>query len=311
MNEVTSSHSRQKSGTLWKRLRVPVLAPAVPLAAVFAWMAGSGQWPPEWVWADWVSAAIVSVGGVSAGVVSVGAVSTGVVSIGLLSFGVLSVGVVSSGSLAVGLWVAGLYLTRPLAPRLWEMKFRTTSYHRDRQKVLLDPLRDALEGGADKRVLDLACGTGWLARALIAEEWFTGTIEASDGSESMLERFRAHLGRLPADARARITLSREDLRNWPGRPGQTFDAAVLVEVGEMLPDLPGVIGSIAGLLRDDGLLVLTRTPAPFNWMFPARHQSRARLRTLLQAHGFTEPAFRSWTWRYEVVLARKSPRGTG
>jgi 2-polyprenyl-6-hydroxyphenyl methylase/3-demethylubiquinone-9 3-methyltransferase len=112
---------------------------------------------------------------------------------------------------------------------------------------------ELMPGRAGLRLLDVGCGAGLAAEAL-ARRGFD--VVGIDAAPSAIAAARAHAAAasVPVDYRVGDA---GDLA------GETFDVVTALEVIEHVPDQPGFVATLAGLVRPGGLLVLStinRTP---------------------------------------------------
>jgi len=111
------------------------------------------------------------------------------------------------------------------------------------------------------RVLDCACGTG---RHLPMLHTLGMDVSGSDVSPAMLEQARKNLtGRSLA-----ILLQQADFRYLPQHFNLPFDAVLCLAAIGYMPDekeLLQAFGSMRGILRDGGILILTSMPTDKQW----------------------------------------------
>ena len=190
--------------------------------------------------------------------------------------------------------------------KAYERKWDTPSYtsQDNARRLFLDPVLSAAVQQHDKKVADLACGTGRLTMMLLEHGAYDGSVEAVDLSAGMLQQLRDKLTSLPAEVSRRVAVSELDVRDW--RPqAETFAAVGLLEASEFIPNLPRVLENAHRSLRPGGLLLMTKVRAPWCWLLPGRHQATQSQRRLLEDLGFEAVQFHSWRRRYDVVHARK------
>jgi ubiquinone/menaquinone biosynthesis C-methylase UbiE len=168
-------------------------------------------------------------------------------------------------------------------------------------EILGLPLATELVEVAAPRVLDVACGTGRTARALLRELAFDGTLVNVD------------LGR------RRLTVGRESCVAWPGRvtwaqaaaaplpfPAEAFDCVTCLEALEFLPDPRAALAECVRVLRPGGLLVVTHRIGWQAPLFLSKAFSRSALRQLLAGLGLEQVRVEAWTTDYDLAFARKA-----
>jgi len=141
----------------------------------------------------------------------------------------------------------------------------------------------------DGRVLEAGCGYG---RNLVALSTLPARLVAgAEPSAAELDRARARLAGLAAEARARVALVRQERVRLPFADG-SFDLVVLWQVLEHVFDDAGRVGLLAELVRvlKDGGHLLIETP---NAWFPFDYHDNR----LPFAHWTGAPRLREWlTW---------------
>ncbi len=122
-----------------------------------------------------------------------------------------------------------------------------------RRRIVASLLDSALGGARDLRILDIGCGTGGMIPVLSR----FGRVTGIDPSEEAIRYSREQYG-------AQADLCRVDFpREAP--PGGPYDLVTLFDVLEHLDDDGGALGKVAGLLKEEGLLVLTVPAHRFLW----------------------------------------------
>jgi 2-polyprenyl-3-methyl-5-hydroxy-6-metoxy-1,4-benzoquinol methylase len=140
------------------------------------------------------------------------------------------------------------------------------------------------------RILEVACGTGWLAHHLVTRGDYVGLDLAPSAIEIARER-------MPG-----IHFEAADFHEWQP-PAETFDVIICVDAIAVFRDQEQLVAKFARLLKPSGILILT-TVNPFvyariRWVKPpaegqARNWlSKTALHALLERHGFGID--RSWT----------------
>lgn len=114
-----------------------------------------------------------------------------------------------------------------------------------------------LEPDERPRVLDVGCGSGWLARNVAVHGMYT---VASDLSLSGVRKARAYshplLPASSSDAPLPLVFLVADIYDLPF-PSRSFDIVLLSEVCEHLEDIDAALEQVRYVLRDQGKLILT------------------------------------------------------
>lgn len=134
----------------------------------------------------------------------------------------------------------------------------------------------------DLRIIEVGCGAAWFTPSLTRY----GSVVATDLADELLARARQRV--------AQATFVPGDFLSLDFGP-QPFDVAVSLEVLSHVPDQPGFLAKIAGLLRPGGYLMMATQNAPvlrkYNAIPPPepgqlrRWVSASELRSLLK-HDF-------------------------
>lgn len=168
------------------------------------------------------------------------------------------------------------------------------------EAILGLPLATELAERAAPRVLDVACGTGRVARALLRQIAFEGCVVNLDLAARMLR------------------VGRETCAPWPGRvhwlrapadrlpfEAHAFDAVTCLEALEFVPSARAALAECVRVLRPGGLLVVTNRVGWQAGLILGKTFSRAafrqRLADLALEHVHIEP----WTVDYDLAWARK------
>lgn len=167
-------------------------------------------------------------------------------------------------------------------------------------EILGLPLATQLVAVTTPRVLDVACGTGRTARALLRELAFDGSVVNVDLGRRML------------------TVGRESCAPWPGRvtwaqaaaaplpfPANAFDCVTCLEALEFLPDRRAALAECVRVLKPGGLLVLTQRIGWQTLLLFGKTFSRPALQRLLAELNLEHTRFHAWTTDYDLVWARK------
>ena len=111
----------------------------------------------------------------------------------------------------------------------------------------------SLPDGDYARVLDVGCGTGFSAAAML-RRFDVATLVGVDPAEGMLEVFTSKLDAFPG---VRIELRAEDVMEMSVADG-SFDAVISAMALHWFPDKPGAVARMARALRPGGVMgVLT------------------------------------------------------
>jgi ubiquinone/menaquinone biosynthesis C-methylase UbiE len=168
--------------------------------------------------------------------------------------------------------------------------------------TLAVPLTMALAAVDAPRVLDVAGGTGRLARTLLPQFAFDGEVVVLDLSLAMLRQGR------PYGA------------PWPGRvhwlqapagalpfAAETFDAVTCLEALEFLPSARAALAECVRVLRPGGVLVVTNRIGLDAWLMPGKTFSRAAFRRLLGEYPLEAVRVERWQVEYDLAWATKAP----
>lgn len=115
-----------------------------------------------------------------------------------------------------------------------------------------EALVDAAELTAGQRVLDVACGTGVVARAAARMVGDEGEVVGLDVNAGMLDVARV----VPSEKGATVQWHEGDVGN-TGLDGESFDVAVSQQGLQYFPDRPRAFSELHRLLRPDGRLVMS------------------------------------------------------
>ncbi|MFQ5407854.1 MAG: class I SAM-dependent methyltransferase [Anaerolineales bacterium] len=161
------------------------------------------------------------------------------------------------------------------------------------------PLAAALADRRQPRLLDVAAGTGRLARSLHRQVAFDGHIVATDLSARMLQHARREV-----DAQREVRFVRHAAGRLPFAT-ETFDAVTCLEALEFLPDARRVVAECVRVLRPNGILVLTnRVGGSARWLV-GKTFTRSEFRALLKSHALHNIAVQTWQVDYDLAWARK------
>lgn len=197
-----------------------------------------------------------------------------------------------------------------LGPRVVIPLYDWVAGRYDRQIKKFDPETEALILGqplaielADipaPRVLDIAAGTGRLARAALGQLAFDGRVVNLELAAGMLAAGRAAAG----GAAERVTWVRAAASPLPF-PDAAFDCVTCLEALEFLPEARAVLREAARVLKPGGRLVITNR---VGWQAPlilGRTFSRAGFKRWLAGLGWELQRVEAWVVDYDLAWARK------
>ena len=150
------------------------------------------------------------------------------------------------------------------------------------------------------RLLDVAAGTGRLARALHDSLAWDGQIVNLEAAGRMLRA-----GRALDDGRA-ADLWIQGLAAPLPFADASFDAVTCLEALEFFPSTPAALREMARVLRPGGALAITRRKGWEARLFFGRTYSSGALGVLLHELGFEAVENRLWQVDYDLVLARRA-----
>lgn len=162
------------------------------------------------------------------------------------------------------------------------------------------PLSMTMVNLAYPRILDVAAGTGRLARALHAQPAFRGQLVAVDLSMDMLkagipthaqpvDSLQCPAGRLPFD-------------------DNTFDVVACLEALEFMPDPLAVIEECIRVLEPGGLLLISNRRGWEAKAIVGKTWPKEALQPLLENMGLFSVDFQSWQVDYDLIWANKLRR---
>lgn len=187
--------------------------------------------------------------------------------------------------------VVGLY--NWVAPRYEAIKRFDPAFD---AQTLAQPLLRALGAVPQPRILDVAAGTGRMARALAAQPGFNGRVVNLDPAAQMLQTGRALGLAAPWLQATAQTLP---------FPANTFDAVTFLEALEFVPDMPAALAECVRVLRPGGVLVVTQRIGPYAWLMLRQNPTRRTLRRWLTTLPLTALRIRPWQVEYNLAWARK------
>lgn len=163
------------------------------------------------------------------------------------------------------------------------------------------PLATALIEVEGPRVLDLACGTGRTARALLRELAFDGTVVNLDLARRMLQVGRSTL---PEHAADRADWVRAPVDRLPFADA-VFDAVVCLEALEFVPDGDAVLRAALRVLRPGGVLLVTHRVGWNARLIFGHHLSRADFAQRLAHLPLTDIRIERWQVEYDLAWGVK------
>jgi ubiquinone/menaquinone biosynthesis C-methylase UbiE len=139
----------------------------------------------------------------------------------------------------------------------WQLEESSAeSYERYLVPLLFAPgaeyLNQLAAPGPGERVLDVACGTGIVARRAAARVGSEGTVVGLDINEGMLEVAR----KVSSDVRPAIEWRKGDATDMP-LPDRAFDVAFCQQALQFFADRPAALGEMYRVLVPNGRLALS------------------------------------------------------
>ena len=162
------------------------------------------------------------------------------------------------------------------------------------------PLALALAALDAPSVLDVAAGTGRVARALLRQPAFDGRLTQTDLSARMLAEGRRKCAAWPD----RLDWVRAPAASLPFAAG-TFDAVTCLEALEFVPDARAALAECVRVLRPGGLLLVTNRVGPDAWLLPGMAISPAAFQRLLAELPLEAIDVQPWQVAYDLGWAKK------
>lgn len=162
------------------------------------------------------------------------------------------------------------------------------------------PLAAALARFEGPRVLDVGAGTGRVARTLLPQAAFDGSLVNAEPAAWMLKQGQRTCSQWP------------DRVRWLRAPAQalpfadaTFEAVTCVEALEFFPDTRAALGECVRVLRPGGLLLVTNRVGWEAWLMLGRVYSRPAFLKLLAEFPLEEVHVQPWQVEYDLGWAWK------
>jgi ubiquinone/menaquinone biosynthesis C-methylase UbiE len=170
-------------------------------------------------------------------------------------------------------------------------------------EILGLPLASELVNVDAPRVLDVACGTGRVARALLRQVAFDGTVFSLDLAARMLAE--GHRAAAPWPGRVHWLRAPADRLPFPNR---LFDCVTCVEALEFVPDARAVLRECVRVLKPGGLLVITNRVGWPGTLILGKTFSRTTFKHLMADLELDAARLRVEPWQveYDLAWARKS-----
>jgi ubiquinone/menaquinone biosynthesis C-methylase UbiE len=163
------------------------------------------------------------------------------------------------------------------------------------------PLAAALAAVEAPLVLDVAAGTGRVARALLRQPAFDGRMVQADLAARMLAEGQRACAAWPD----RLDWVRAPAAPLPFAAG-TFDAVTCLEALEFLPDARAVLAECTRVLRPGGLLLVTNRVGRDVWLLPGKTFAPADFERLLAALPLEGVDVQPWQVEYDLGWAKKT-----
>lgn len=167
-------------------------------------------------------------------------------------------------------------------------------------EILGLPLAVELAEVEAPRVLDVAAGTGRLARALLREVAFDGTVVNTDLAARMLTAGVTTCAAWPS----RVTWARSAADRLPF-PDNAFDCVTCLEAWEFLPDAAAAARECRRVLRPGGLFLLTNRVSWEAALIVGKTKSRPAFRQWLADLELEPVRVEPWQVDYDLAWARK------
>ena len=163
------------------------------------------------------------------------------------------------------------------------------------------PLTQLLADVPVPLVLDVACGTSRLARALLPQIAFDGIVINLDLSARMLRQGRPLLDPWPG----RAAWLRAPADRLPFAAA-SFHAVACLEALEFLPDPRAALRECVRVLRPGGILLVTNRIGFQARLLPGKTFTRPAFQRLLAALPLAQVEVLPWQEEYDLAFARKA-----
>jgi ubiquinone/menaquinone biosynthesis C-methylase UbiE len=169
------------------------------------------------------------------------------------------------------------------------------------------PLAAALAELDEALVLDVAAGTGRVARALLREPAFDGRVVNLDLSARMLAQGRRAVAApgLPDGEPDRLDWVRGPAAGLPFA-AETFDAVTCLEALEFVPDVRAALAECLRVLRPGGLLLVSNRIGRDAWLMPGKTLRRPAFEQLLRSLPLCEMEVVPWQVEYDLAWCLKN-----
>jgi SAM-dependent methyltransferase len=167
-------------------------------------------------------------------------------------------------------------------------------------EILGLPLAAELAERGAPRVLDVAAGTGRVARALLREVAFDGSVVSVDLARRMLATGRGTCAAWPE----RVSWVQAPSGRLPFA-NRHFDCVTCLEALEFFPDARAALGECLRVLKPGGLLLVTNRVGWEARLIVGKTFSRPAFRQLLADLGLEAVRVEPWQVDYDLAWARK------
>jgi ubiquinone/menaquinone biosynthesis C-methylase UbiE len=162
------------------------------------------------------------------------------------------------------------------------------------------PLAAALAAVEEPLVLDVAAGTGRVARALLRQPAFDGRVVQAEPAARMLAEGQKVCAAWPN----RLNWVRALAGPLPFAAG-TFDAVTCLEALEFVPDARAALAECVRVLRPGGLLLVTNRVGHDAWLLLGKTLAPEAFQRLLAALPLEDVAVQPWQVEYDLAWGKK------